>query len=262
MCLPLSRYAAYELEQDLGRLSGLDARPVIDEVADGQLLGELRDSADVVGVEVRDHQVIDALDARLLRCRGDPLGVAAVETAPAGVDQQRLAARRHHQSGLPALHVDEVNFEILGGGQQTRRGEQQNGLQQQFHGENVSMAGAGDVPEPTAPGVVWSSGCHFAANAETRWDRRIPTAAAAARGSRQRRSAARLRCGRGLESLNPKTASILCYIPWVGWVAAIVVLASDRFRHDRAVRFHAFQGLYLFVAWLIADQVIRPMFDG
>ena len=66
---------------------------------------------------------------------------------------------------------------------------------------------------------------------------------------------------RGLESLNPRTASILCYVPWVGWVAAIVVLASDRFRHDRAVRFHAFQGLYLFVAWLIADQVVRPMFD-
>ena len=67
--------------------------------------------------------------------------------------------------------------------------------------------------------------------------------------------------GRGLESLNPRTASILCYVPWVGWVAAIVVLASDRFRHDRPVRFHAFQGLYLFVAWLIADQVVRPMFD-
>ena len=67
--------------------------------------------------------------------------------------------------------------------------------------------------------------------------------------------------GRGLESMNPRTASILCYVPWVGWVAAIVVLASDRFRHDRAVRFHAFQGLYLFVAWLIADQVVRPMFD-
>src|SRR5205807_4333018 len=64
--------------------------------------------------------------------------------------------------------------------------------------------------------------------------------------------------GRGLESLNPRTASILCYVPWVGWIAAIVVLASDRFRHDRTMRFHAFQGLYLFVAWLIADQVLRP----
>ncbi len=63
-----------------------------------------------------------------------------------------------------------------------------------------------------------------------------------------------------LESMNPKTASILCYVPWVGWIAAIVVLASTRFRSGRAVRFHAFQGLYLFVAWLIADQVIRPIF--
>ena len=27
------------------------------------------------------------------------------------------------------------------------------------------------------------------------------------------------------------------------------------------VRFHAFQGLYLFVAWLMADWVLRPMFD-
>jgi uncharacterized membrane protein len=51
-------------------------------------------------------------------------------------------------------------------------------------------------------------------------------------------------------------------VPWVGWIAAIVVLASDRFRHDRTVRFHAFQGLYLFVAWLIADQVMRPLMDG
>jgi uncharacterized membrane protein len=66
----------------------------------------------------------------------------------------------------------------------------------------------------------------------------------------------------GLESLNPRTASILCYIPGLGWIVGIVVLASDRFRADRAVRFHAFQGLYLFVAWLIANQVIRPMFLG
>lgn len=55
-----------------------------------------------------------------------------------------------------------------------------------------------------------------------------------------------------------RTASILCYIPFVGWVAAIVVLASDRFRYDRTVRFHAFQGLYLFVAWLFVSWVVGP----
>ncbi len=61
-------------------------------------------------------------------------------------------------------------------------------------------------------------------------------------------------------AFSPKTASVLCYLPGVGWIAAIVVLASTTFRNDRTVRFHAFQGLYLFVAWLIADQVLVPMF--
>ena len=65
-----------------------------------------------------------------------------------------------------------------------------------------------------------------------------------------------------LGSLNPRTASILCYVPGIGWIAAIVVLASETFRRDAAVRFHAFQGLYLFVAWLVDDWVIRPMFAG
>ena len=54
-------------------------------------------------------------------------------------------------------------------------------------------------------------------------------------------------------------ASLLCYIPIVGWVVAIVVLASQRFRNDHKVRFNAFQGLYLFVAWLIVDWVLSPL---
>jgi uncharacterized membrane protein len=41
---------------------------------------------------------------------------------------------------------------------------------------------------------------------------------------------------------------------------AIVILAADRFRANRKVRFHAFQGLYLFVVWLIEDWVLRPIF--
>jgi uncharacterized membrane protein len=60
-------------------------------------------------------------------------------------------------------------------------------------------------------------------------------------------------------SISPRTASILCYVPWVGWVAAIVVLASHRFRNERTVRFHAFQGLYLFVGWLLVQWVFKPL---
>ena len=58
--------------------------------------------------------------------------------------------------------------------------------------------------------------------------------------------------------ISNRNAALLCYIPMVGWIAAIVVLASDRFRRQTQVRFHAFQGLYLFVAWLLIEWVISP----
>ena len=61
------------------------------------------------------------------------------------------------------------------------------------------------------------------------------------------------------DSISPRTASILCYIPMIGWIPSIVVLASDRFRGNHTVRFHAFQGLYLFVTWLIIHHVVGPM---
>jgi uncharacterized membrane protein len=64
-----------------------------------------------------------------------------------------------------------------------------------------------------------------------------------------------------LAGFPPRTASILCYIPYLGWIPSIIVLASDRFRHDRVVRFHGFQGLYLFVAYLLEDQVLRHAFN-
>jgi len=64
--------------------------------------------------------------------------------------------------------------------------------------------------------------------------------------------------GEFLGEMKPRTAAMLCYIPWFGWLAAILVLASQRFKHDMEIRFHAFQGLYLFVAWLIADWILVP----
>ncbi len=62
-----------------------------------------------------------------------------------------------------------------------------------------------------------------------------------------------------ISNISSRNASLLCYIPYVGWIAAIVVLASERFRRDPHVRFHAFQGLYLFVSWLIVDWVLSPV---
>jgi|SRR5579863_4411524 uncharacterized membrane protein len=63
-----------------------------------------------------------------------------------------------------------------------------------------------------------------------------------------------------LSGITPRTASVLSYVPGIGWIASIIWLASDRFRHNRPVRFHAFQGLYLFVAWLVNDIVVQPLF--
>ena len=62
-----------------------------------------------------------------------------------------------------------------------------------------------------------------------------------------------------LHGISPRTASLLCYVPILGWIVAIVILASARFRTDTRVRFHAFQGLYLFVTWLIVDWVLSPL---
>ena len=53
---------------------------------------------------------------------------------------------------------------------------------------------------------------------------------------------------------------MLCYVPWLGWIAAIYVLVSDAFRTDRNVRFHAFQGLYIFVGWMLAHWVLGMWF--
>jgi uncharacterized membrane protein len=68
-----------------------------------------------------------------------------------------------------------------------------------------------------------------------------------------------LRVADPLSGISPRTASIFCYVPGIGWIAAIIWLAAEKFRHDRAVRFHAFQGLYLFVAWLMNDWVLHPL---
>ncbi len=62
-----------------------------------------------------------------------------------------------------------------------------------------------------------------------------------------------------LSRMPPRRAALLCYVPVAGWIMSIIVLASARFRDERTVRFHAFQGLYLFVVWLFADWVFGPM---
>jgi|WetSurMetagenome_2_1015567.scaffolds.fasta_scaffold425939_2 uncharacterized membrane protein len=64
-----------------------------------------------------------------------------------------------------------------------------------------------------------------------------------------------------LSGMSPRTASLLGYIPFIGWIGSIVILASDRFRQNKDVRFHAFQGLYLYAAYFLGGWVLREFLD-
>ena len=81
-----------------------------------------------------------------------------------------------------------------------------------------------------------------------------PTDAEASTGARATASAQ-------ADSIGPRGASILCYIPWFGWLASVWVLAGERFQKNRDVRFHAYQGLYLFVAWILSHWAIGLWFE-
>ncbi len=59
-----------------------------------------------------------------------------------------------------------------------------------------------------------------------------------------------------LTGMSDRTASVLCYIPVLGVIPAIIFLASQHFRANVKVRFNAFQSLYLFVAWLIVSSAL------
>jgi uncharacterized membrane protein len=55
---------------------------------------------------------------------------------------------------------------------------------------------------------------------------------------------------------------MLCYIPVVGVIPAIVFLASQKFRANVRVRFNAFQSVYMFVTWLIISSALPALMFG
>lgn len=52
---------------------------------------------------------------------------------------------------------------------------------------------------------------------------------------------------------SPNIVSTLFYLPFFGWIFSLFILATRRYRDNRSVRFHAFQGLFVFFAWMILD---------
>ena len=78
-------------------------------------------------------------------------------------------------------------------------------------------------------------------------------------GRPQNSSSARQDPGNFWANVTDQNAAMFCYVPWVGWIAAVAVLASEHFRGNRRLHFHAFQGLYLFVTWLLVENFASPM---
>src|SRR5207253_6163449 len=74
----------------------LHIRSVIDERADLHTIGELRRTADMVAMIVRNHHIVELLDFSGLSGLYDPLGIAPIEAAETGVDQHRLAGGAHY----------------------------------------------------------------------------------------------------------------------------------------------------------------------
>ena len=67
----------------------------------------------MIAMEVADENVVDPAQAGFLGRGENPLGIP-IGIRIAGVDQERFAFRRHHQSGRAAFGIDPGNVEILG----------------------------------------------------------------------------------------------------------------------------------------------------
>ena len=80
---------------------------MIDERADRNLLCELDDAAIVIGMEVRDQEIVDLLEPGFPDRSHDAVRVARVIAGVARVDQQRFAGRRRDQRRLTTFDVDE-----------------------------------------------------------------------------------------------------------------------------------------------------------
>lgn len=52
-------------------------------------------------------------------------------------------------------------------------------------------------------------------------------------------------------SLEPKLASALCYLPFIGWMAAVFMILTQK---NSLVRFHALQALGFFFVWFVLVQ--------
>ena len=168
----------------------------------------------------------------------------------------------HEEGGLAAFHVDKP------GGQVVRRGGQASGYKRQPN-QNGKRAPEVHGPNPTTVFRAKKEGCGRTKASRVTYS--LVTMPFCTQCGHQAKKFGRLlrplRCPsiRTRTTTPPRPTStharssggpfclvlptILCYVPAIGWIAAIIVLAARKFKDNHLIRFHAFQGLYLFAAW-------------
>jgi len=56
--------------------------------------------------------------------------------------------------------------------------------------------------------------------------------------------------------ISSNLGGLLTYIPFVGWVIAIVFLVAEPYKNDKFVRFHAFQSIFFSIACFVIYRAL------
>lgn len=62
--------------------------------------------------------------------------------------------------------------------------------------------------------------------------------------------------GPSATGLPSNLAGLLTYVPFVGWLIAIVFLVVGPYKNDKFVRFHAFQSIFFFIACFVIYRAL------
>jgi len=86
---------------------------------DGEPIRQRRDVSTVIDIEMRDQQMVDAVQTGGLDSFQNPIGGCrpGIQRGPANIDEQRFPGRRNEQDALASLDIHGIYVEGIGGRQ-------------------------------------------------------------------------------------------------------------------------------------------------
>src|SRR5215510_16482341 len=94
------------LQKGIGRGSRLSVCPMVDELTNRDSLREFSHSSEVIAMPMRRYQMVNLLQLGILCGCNNAIGIARSGRAGiAGVNEKRLALRRHQERRISAFHV-------------------------------------------------------------------------------------------------------------------------------------------------------------